>query len=521
MTISPDANPEDHPRNGFTVVRMVSVLGERLPIPSGTVFDLRHPLTEMRHGAIIGSISAGAADDELVLHEHWRSGSFYARLIDVAVRHEDDTIHYDARESGSADGSDSTMAQVAEALVASHATLGCKDCQNNAVERSGRALDSFLDTLEQAYTYATMRPVNVKRRPMPSADRWFDVIEYNASTNDRTSEAESFVTDSITPLEPVTLEEPMVERFSTAMWAVARHRELALYVDFVADSIRTLQFHDQASGSLILSAQASEALLDLTLQHMLWWDGMSAEHAAELFKGGIVARVKHIPNYGDRLGGSWDGSTGPVHDWKVNIADPRNRVAHGGRHASRQEGELAIEAARGLYDFICELANREKARRFYPALSALLVAGNQEKLSTKRQRDAADQYYHAEAGEHHERFQRWRSVLNRERSRINGNPLTPSTSFAECVAFFESGVIKSWWLLDPESFSVIQVEPFGADADVQGVVNNYVRRSGKNEGVIPLEIDKIPDLAPGAAWRDAMSLVGMETECGLASRFVR
>ncbi|MDG9677649.1 hypothetical protein [Micromonospora sp. DH14] len=512
-----DAHSDDHLRNGFAVVRIVSVLGERLPIAHGTVFDLSQPLTELRHGAAINAVRPGAVDGELAMHQHWRNGQFYARIMDVEVRESGDTIHYDTKPIESDHEPESSVAQIVEARVASHITVGCEDCKSNAVDRAEHAVSSFIDTLEQAYTYAIMRPVNVKRRPMPEADRWFDITEYDAATSSVVADTERYVTDSVTPLDPVVLDDAAHARFATAMHAIAHQRELALYVDFVADSIRTFQFHGQASGSLILSAQASEALLDLVLQHMLWWDQVGPELAAEVFKPGIVSRVKHIPNYGNRIGGSWDCSSGPVRDWKVNIADIRNRVAHGGRHASRREGEDAIEAARGLFEYVWGLANEEKGRRQYPALAAVLVAGFEDELSTKKQRRVASQYYESGLGEHPMRFGRWRSILNRERARLNGNQITPSASFGTCVASFDDGVVGSWFLVDAETLLAIEIDPIDIHVeDMQETIDLYVQRSGRKQGVFSFELDKLPPFAAGAEWHDARSIPGIDVECELA-----
>ncbi|MEV4827823.1 hypothetical protein AB0K25_05780 [Micromonospora sp. NPDC049257] len=513
------AHLDDHLRNGFAVVRIVSALGERLPIPSGAVFDLMQPLTELRHGATINSVNVGSVDDELVLHEDWRSGHFYARIIDVTVWKDGDTINYSTSDADANQAHDSTLAQIVEACIASHVTIGCEECKIHAVSRSEHAISSFIDSLEQAYTYAVMRPVNVKKRPLPEADRWFDVAEYHAENLSLISGPERFMTDSVSAPEPVVLEEGMEERFAVAMYAIARQRELALYVDFVADSIRTLEFHGQASGSLILSAQSSEALLDLVLQHMLWWDQVGPDVAAEIFKPGVVSRVKNMSNYGNRLGGSWDCSTGPVHDWKTRIADIRNRVAHGGRHASRQEGELAIEAAKDLFEYLWNLANAEKGRSRYPALAAVLAAGFSGKLTTKKQRQVCDLYYDFTQGDHPARFERWRSILNRERARLNGSRLKPGSSFGTCVATFDDGLISSWLLVDGETFSAIKLDPVELHIeDMQKAIDVYVQHTGRKQGVFSFELDRVPSFAAGAEWFDARLIAGFDFECELAAR---
>ena len=497
-----DPTDGEHIRDGYAVVRVRTPLGERVPIRSGSLFDATIPLTEGRHWADLHDVRHGDADDELPLHPYWGAGQFYARI----------------RDTGDTQG---RQMQVLEACVGSHITVDCADCVTNAADRAMLGVDTLLDTLEQAYTFAEMRPVNVKNRTGTGGRLWFSATRFDAASDEPVGDTQEFTAEPAPPSTADSADASAPARFSIATFAFARRAEIALFIDFVADAVRMEGFHQHASGALTLAAQASETLLDLVLMHMLWWDGVTPEDGAQDFKPGVVSRVKEIENFAVRLGGSWDGSTGPVARWKSQVADPRNRVVHGGRHATQSEAEESIAATLGLYEYLLKLADGEKARGGYPALLGLLVAGDPSQLRTGRQRKAAALYFDLTT-ESTFRFARWRAIAARQRSILNGNPVRPAITVPEFLAVFDHRGVAGWYIVDQDSFYAIEIEqPDIAEDDLAAMAAEHLRRGGGRPGAFSFEMDTMPSPKAGAAWRDARELPGVETACTIAARFAR
>jgi hypothetical protein len=254
--------------------------------------------------------------------------------------------------------------------------------------------------------------------------------------------------------------------------------------------------------------------LDLTLIHLLWWDEVDPHDVGQILKPGVTSRVKSLSNYGNRIGGSWDGSTGPIRDWK-------NAVAHGGRHANSDEVGRAVEATSELYDYLRTLADGEKARRHYPLLISILNAGVEEGLNRRQKKVHAA--YCEGPQRSRERFDRYVAICNRERSIAFGNPVDPSTDFADGVAVFSGDTITSWWLFDREAFSVVQTDGLNlAESMVTDLTQEYRRRHPSAvEGHFQFELDKLLSPKRGASWVSADHLPGMDFMCTIAIEFRR
>ena len=91
---------------------------------------------------------------------------------------------------------------------------------------------------------------------------------------------------------------------------------------------------------------------DTTLAAMLWEEGLAPADAAEHWgTSSVTRRIKRL--YANRLGGNWDlEGTGPVADWRRQIADVRNSAIHTGREVTSAEVNAAGVAAGALTTFM-------------------------------------------------------------------------------------------------------------------------------------------------------------------------
>ena len=91
---------------------------------------------------------------------------------------------------------------------------------------------------------------------------------------------------------------------------------------------------------------------DTTLAAMLWEEGLAPADAAEHWgTSSVTRRIKRL--YANRLGGNWDlEGTGPVANWRRQIAEVRNSAIDTGREVTSAEVNAAGVAAGALSTFM-------------------------------------------------------------------------------------------------------------------------------------------------------------------------
>ena len=115
--------------------------------------------------------------------------------------------------------------------------------------------------------------------------------------------------------------------------------------------------------------------------------GVAPADAAEHWgTSSVTRRIKRL--YANRLGGNWDlEGTGPVANWRRQIADVRNSAIHTRREVTSAEVNAADVAAGALTTFMAQriLANWRK----YPkTMSVLLGPSSVEQHVSTQARDA-------------------------------------------------------------------------------------------------------------------------------------
>lgn len=123
------------------------------------------------------------------------------------------------------------------------------------------------------------------------------------------------------------------------------------FVERRVDAAREITVEGNYSQSLIECAMAAEVLFDALLSALMWEEGTDPENAAKVLGQELRHRIKGN-EYSKRLGGNWSQNTGELRDWRIQIADVRNRVVHGGYKPTRNEVEDALSALQGLATFV-------------------------------------------------------------------------------------------------------------------------------------------------------------------------
>lgn len=134
-------------------------------------------------------------------------------------------------------------------------------------------------------------------------------------------------------------------------------------------------------GASLASATCAEVLLDTTLLHMLWAEGVSAAGGADLITNTPFAtRVKtefHI-----RLGGDWDvNGAGPIGNWHRDTAQLRHRVVHGGYRPTREQAVSSLAATAKLERYIGDQLTKpgDLKKHFQTAFAFVGVPGLQSR----------------------------------------------------------------------------------------------------------------------------------------------
>lgn len=135
----------------------------------------------------------------------------------------------------------------------------------------------------------------------------------------------------------------------------------AIYRRAVVEAEQTLTVDGDFANAIVMAAQACEILLDGVLGLMLWEETGGApestgdvDAAAAVLATPLASRVKK--EYHPRLGGQWNPlGASPVGEWSRKVAGPRNRVVHRGFRPTADEAADALNAMRGLDDYVTEL----------------------------------------------------------------------------------------------------------------------------------------------------------------------
>lgn len=244
--------------------------------------------------------------------------------------------------------------------------------------------------------------------------------------------------------EAPTLESEQVE---AVFKAGRRDPALRTYLDLHQQGSAALFGRGNTREAVVMMAAASEALLNITLCHMRWEDGLTPEQSAAAWPQGLATRVK--TQYANSLGGDWKTSgNGAVGRWANDVAAVRHRVVHGGYLPSVAEAGQSVKSLEGLLTFIGDRVAYGSNLRRYPRTASELL--NESGLRRRRryprwlqelQEDPAEPLWH-------ESFSAWYAAHSRLLA-DEDRPRVPDESRSELLCVHRSNEDYIWVLRDP------------------------------------------------------------------------
>ncbi|WP_406831687.1 hypothetical protein ABEG17_02450 [Pedococcus sp. KACC 23699] len=326
-----------------------------------------------------------------------------------------------------------------------------KELMEPAFDAAVRAVGSF----QAAYHAATRRPLTLltgallpplvpyvlRTHLQIAAKEPAEVCLFHANSN--------FVHASEAPtLEP--------EQVDAVFEAGRRDPALRMYLDLHQQGSAALFSRGNTREAIVMMAAASEALLNITLCHMRWEDGLTPEQSAGLWRQGLATRVK--TQYANLLGGDWktDGN-GAVGRWADDVAAVRHRVVHGGYLPSVAEAEQSIESLERLLTFIGDRLVYGSNLRRYPRTASELLnesglrrRGRYPKWLQELQVDPAEPLWH-------QSFSAWYAA----HSRLLGDearPRIPEELRSQLLCVHRSREDYIWVLRDPLTHQAAEAE---------------------------------------------------------------
>lgn len=172
--------------------------------------------------------------------------------------------------------------------------------------------------------------------------------------------------------------------------------------------------------AVILAGAAAEALLVEIMLLMMWEEDLDCAQVARVLDTKDTVTKKVASQFASRLGGQWNlKQPGPIHDWRTNLADPRNRAVHAGITPNDRSIETAFESLEALERYIGDRLAINL--RTYPATTQLFLGvgglARRRKLAAFQQTITKDNSYLPPfPGQY---FRRWREEVDRIREGRN------------------------------------------------------------------------------------------------------
>jgi hypothetical protein len=516
---------EHAPRDGFAIVRLLIPVQHKVDIP-GSAWRCFFSENRMPSFAYIDGPASDIEDAKEFLPKDWENGEFLVRLHagtwDSGFFND---LQKQVDRAGALWGSelDEQAASMIkrgldhetswlEVAAIRGVTLDCQDCSAQAVNDTTRGALSVIYAMQLAQIYSADQPVWLTTAETVQAFVPIQLTHCRLSgevvARTGTYLVMPYAMVSRTHLK---FEEPPAE--SDAKWvlrSISRGRIFARHFELVAEAAEAVYLRGQPSQALMVSAQACEYLLDTFLLFMMWWDGMKPKDGASEFEASsnlIFARIK--ASYESRLGASWIPDSGLLARWRDAVVRPRNRVIHGGSRVGMAEAEEALVVARDLRGFLAEICKEPPNAAKYPPLLSLLVGDERlpDRWSGMTERDF---YRHPDFPA--DRFQAWIALFQGELALST----KPKEESAQVLAVANNNGGFEWWLYDPDSHKVAEVDVKSVDRAFKrriesdmGTLRQGTRRKYARIGVHP-----VPRIKPGATWRSAVAHgPGLPWEC--------
>lgn len=209
-------------------------------------------------------------------------------------------------------------------------------------------------------------------------------------------------------------------------------------------------------SAIILAGAAAEALLVEIMLLMMWEEDLDCAAVAKILDTKDTVTKKVTSQFAGRLGGQWNTKQpGPIRDWRVNLADLRNRAVHGGHTPDDRMIQTAFESLEALERYI---GDRLAANmREYPATTQIFLGAEglarRGKITAFQQAVRQDNSYLPPAPGQY--FRRW----NEEVTRIRAGCHVGSAENADLFLVRYPNGLHRWFIQDNYSGLAAQVAP--------------------------------------------------------------
>lgn len=192
---------------------------------------------------------------------------------------------------------------------------------------------------------------------------------------------------------PSVLTDEEHQQFDEALWTRLKNRPFTSSLELRRSATVALERTGDYRASIVWTAAQAEAIFDQLLRHLMWEEGRLPERSLQEFQALSVAnRVR--THYEHRLGGSWDLKTpGAITDWKVQVADVRNRVVHDHFRPTWTQAHDALLAVDSLISCIGDLLVQRLGRYFRTAMQLIGTSGLQKRGALERFHECARNAY--------------------------------------------------------------------------------------------------------------------------------
>jgi hypothetical protein len=209
-------------------------------------------------------------------------------------------------------------------------------------------------------------------------------------------------------------------------------------------------------SAIILAGAAAEALLVEIMLLMMWEEDLDCASVAKILDIKDTVTKKVASQFAGRLGGQWNiKQPGPIRDWRIRLADLRNRAVHGGYTPDDRMIQTAYESLEALERYI---GDRLAANmREYPATTQIFLGADglarRGKLAAFQETVRRENSYLPPAPGQY--FRRW----NEEVSRIRAGRHVGSAENADLFLVRYPNGLHRWFIQDNNSGLAAQVAP--------------------------------------------------------------
>lgn len=254
------------------------------------------------------------------------------------------------------------------------------------------------------------------------------------------------------------LNDDELPRLTDGVAAVDRQVVFSSYLELVRESQVALDRNGDYRAAVIFTATAAETLLDDLLSHLLWEEGLRPEEAAVVFDGRfLLTRLR--TEYHPRIGGDWGSPASPVNDWKERVAQIRHRVVHGGYEPDLYAARLALEATKGLENFLVQRMTTGDVLARYPRTTMAFLGQPGVRRRNLWSQVLQDLTEDPTEPTWEQTFLRWQSAMSRQRKEGGELAAAPSVQRAFTLLVVRPDGRHYWCLHDRVAAMAAPIPP--------------------------------------------------------------